>query len=104
MPPDVDLIDVLLVIQMRLTNYTTILRRLADKHLKVAQKLYKSDHNMIVRFERPNAPGDYVFVDGKPLTTSAAERLAAEWCSKLMQNRHDPYCVLSVSSEYLKLV
>lgn len=88
MLPEVDNIASRLAIRTSLIKSADLLKRLLDKHLNVAHDRYKSDHDKKVRFESTYAPGDCVFVEERPLTTSGAGRLAAERFSKLMPQKH----------------
>lgn len=90
-----------LALLVRLINRAALLRRLADKNLKVGQHRYKWYHGKKIRFEPKYASVTYLSVDRAPLTASGAEWLTAEGYSELIPKRHGPYRVLSIGPEHV---
>lgn len=84
MPPHVNNIEFQLDMQFRLINRYELLRRLADKNLRVVYKRYRQENDKKVHFEAAYPPGDKVSVKSPSLTTPAIECLAAGVYSKLM--------------------
>lgn len=48
-------------------------------------------------------PGDNVFLERPPLAKTAAERLASENYSVVLQRRLEPYRIISIGPEFLKI-
>lgn len=60
-------------------------------------------HDELARLEPIFAPGVYVLIERLQLTTSPAERLAAEGYTKLLPRRLGRYPIISVGPKFVKL-
>lgn len=100
-PPDVTNIYSQPAMQFHLISHVEVLRRLAEKYLRGAQKRYKSDDDKKVHFEPRYVPHGYVFVDRAFLTSSAAERLGAEAYANRLPQGHGTYRLLCLCHEDL---
>lgn len=76
---------------------------MVDKNLRGIKKRYKQDYEKKVQFEPTFAPGDYVFVERPPLTTTPAERLASKNYCKLRPRRLWLYRIISGRPDFLKI-
>lgn len=69
-----------------------------------SQETYNADRHKRVRFEPSFEQGHSVFIEIPPLSTSPAERPAAERYTKLLPRRLGPNCIISVGPEYVKIM
>lgn len=73
------------------------MRTKIDKTFNAAQTRYKQDSNQSVSRLPTICPGDYIYVNRKPTSKTAAERMASQPRSKLLQNAVGPFWITAVT-------